>query len=126
MKRGRDVGLSSAAGAELSGESLVSTMPGAFLMLDRKWTVIHVNQHTQWLLGKNAEDLLGRNVWEVFPEAVGSTFQRQYEAAIREQRPMRFREYFAPVRHWFDVRACPVPGGGLAIYFDEVDEVQRV
>ncbi len=101
-------------------------MPCGFLLLDADWTCTGSNEHARRLLGVEAAELQGRRVSDALPDAVGSAFHLQAEAAIREQRSLRFREWYAPTRHWLDTCVCPAPGGGLAVYIDAVDAAKRV
>jgi len=93
----------------------------AFLALDEEWRFTHVNNRAEEVLGRSAEDLLHENVWEVFPEAVGSTFQEQYEHALETQESVSFEEYYPPLETWFEVTAYP-SADGLSVYFRDVTE----
>ncbi|MET4702383.1 PAS domain S-box-containing protein [Constrictibacter sp. MBR-5] len=95
----------------------------AFFLLDDEWRFSFLNGQGEKLLRRRREDLLGKVVWEEFPEAVGSTFQREYERAVVSGRSVRFREFFPPLATWFEVHADPTPEG-LAIYFRDVTQEQ--
>jgi PAS domain S-box-containing protein len=100
---------------------VLESITDAFLTLDREWRVTFINTEGERVLERAREDLLGRVVWDEFPEAVGSTFQLEYERALREGRSVQFREFFPPLDRWFDVSAYP-SDGGIAIYFRDVTE----
>lgn len=91
----------------------------AFLLLDADWRCAFLNGQGETLLQRKREDLLGQNIWDEFPEAVGGTFQMEYERAVATNEAVRFQEYFAPLDAWFEVNAYPTPEG-LAIYFRNV------
>lgn len=93
----------------------------AVLSLDRQWTVRFVNAHAERLLQHPRGEILGRNIWEVFPEAVGSVFQTEYERAVSERRPARFGAPFAPLGIYAEVSAYPHERG-LTIYFRDITE----
>jgi len=42
------------------------------------------------------EELLGKDVWEVFPEAVSTVFYDRYHEAVREQKVVVLEEYYPP------------------------------
>ncbi|MBA3853124.1 MAG: hybrid sensor histidine kinase/response regulator [Gemmatimonas sp.] len=100
-------------------QQTLESISDAVLMLDRDWRVVYVNPMGEQLLQRRREALLGRNVWEEFPEAVGSTFQREYERAVRERVRVQLVEFFSPLHSWFDVTAYPMEDG-LVIYFRDV------
>ena len=93
----------------------------AVLGLDREWRVTVVNQHAEQLLQATRAQLVGRNIWELFPEAVGSVFQTSYEQAVAERRPVRFGAPFAPLDIYAEVSAYP-HDDGLTIYFRDITE----
>lgn len=91
----------------------------AFLALDSKWCFVYMNQEAANLLQRQPEDLFGKNIWDAFPEARGSTFQIQYENAMQNQTPAIFVEFYPPLDSWFEVHAYP-SDKGLSIYFRDV------
>lgn len=96
-------------------------MSDAFFLLDDEWQFAFVNSTAETLLQRKQDDLLGKSVWQEFPDAVGSTFQENYEHAVREGCAVRFQEYFPPLETWFEVSADPTPSG-LAVYFRDITQ----
>jgi PAS domain S-box-containing protein len=93
----------------------------AVLSLDTEWRVTFVNAQGERLLQHTRSELVGRNVWMTFPEAIGSVFQQEYERAVAERRPVTFGAPFAPLDIYAEVSAYP-HDGGLTIYFRDVSE----
>lgn len=91
----------------------------AFLLLDRSWHVVYLNRKAEALLQRPRETLLGAEVWEEFPEAVGGQFDTLYRRAVLTRESIEFEEYFAPLESWFRVTAHPTDEG-LAVYFRDV------
>ncbi len=102
-------------------QSTLESISDAVLMLDREWRVVYVNREGERLLQRKREGLLGRVVWQEFPEAVGSQFETQYTVAATERRTVHFLEYFEPLLTWFEVTAYPTDDG-IAVYFRDVTE----
>jgi PAS domain S-box-containing protein len=100
---------------------LLETMSDAFFSLDPDWRFTFINPQAEKLLGRAAEDLLGTQIWEQFPDAVGSVFEEQYLLAARTGTPVSFVSYYPPLSAWFEVRAWPTPDG-LSIYFRDISE----
>ena len=101
--------------------SILESVTDAFFALDGKWRFTYVNSEAERVLQRTREELLGKNVWEEFPEAVGSTFYREYHKALREQTTVEFEEYYPPLEIWVDVRAYPSEDG-LSVYFRDATE----
>ncbi|MFB6206817.1 MAG: PAS domain-containing protein [Haloglomus sp.] len=93
----------------------------AFFALDPDWRFTYVNDRTEVLLDRDRGQLLGESVWDCFPAAVDTTFQREFERAMETQEPVSFEEHFAPLDEWFEVRAYPSETG-LSVYFCDVTE----
>ena len=87
--------------------------------LDSQWRFVFINRHGEILLNIKREKLIGENIWAKFPEAVGSTFEREYRRCVEQQVAVRFEEYFEPLQKHFEINAYPAPGG-LTIYFRDV------
>lgn len=101
--------------------STLDSVTDGFVTLDRDWRFTYVNAQAERLLHKTREELLGCNVWEKFPEAVGSTFQVEYQRAMAEGSTASFETYFEPWGVWLTVVAYP-SAQGLAVYFRDVTE----
>ena len=54
-------------GGDQERATLLERILDAFVSVDSQWCFTYVNHHAEALLGKTREELLGRNVWEVFP-----------------------------------------------------------
>ncbi|MDP2368220.1 PAS domain S-box protein [Rhodoferax sp.] len=105
-------------------ERLTATLESitdAFFTLDRDWCFTYVNPQAERLLRHSRDEMLGHNIWEVFPEAVGSTFQTEYELATIAGTSASFEALYAPWKVWLAVKAYP-SDQGLAAYFHDVTE----
>lgn len=120
ISRSREMSEQNKALAESLVETLES-MGDAFFTLDRSWNFTYVNRQAELVLERSRHSILGRCVWEEFPEAVGSRFQVEYERALQEMRPVELEEFYPPLNRWFHVKAYP-SGPGLAVYFRDCTE----
>ena len=113
--------------ATLLAERLTATMESvgdAILILDSRWRAVFINRHGEVLLNTRRAELIGENIWAKFPEAVGSTFEKEYTRCVEQQIAVRFEEYFEPLQKHFEINAYPAPDG-LTIYFRDITQ-QRV
>jgi PAS domain S-box-containing protein len=93
----------------------------AFFTLDTAWRFSFLNGQAERLLRRSRVALLGRKIWDEFPEALGTAFQQHYEQAARSGTTARFTAFFPPLDIWFEVSAYP-SAEGLAVYFRDVSE----
>ena len=96
----------------------------AFFILNEEWRLVYLNSEAERVLLRSREELLGKNFWEEFPEAVGSTFYRESHRAIAERVAVHFEEYFPPLETWFEVKAHPSEIG-LLVHLRDVTERKR-
>lgn len=101
----------------------IESTTDAIFAVDREWRIIRVNQQTERLWRRHRDELIGRNLWDVFPEAAGGPFYQFYERVMRTEIPGHMEEFYpyAPLDRWFEVHAYPRPDG-LAVYFRDVTE----
>ena len=100
-------------------------MPAGFYSLDREWRFTHVNAEAERLLGVTREELLGRVVWEAFPDAVNSLFEESFRTAVAHRRPDLLRRLL-PRSAGRLVRGPRLAHpDGLSVYFLEVTERRR-
>jgi PAS domain S-box-containing protein len=93
----------------------------AFFAVDDGWAVTYCNRQAERLLGYNAGELVGTDLWEAFPKAVEGKFYDRYHTAMETQEPVDFEAYYEPLDAWFDVRAYPSETG-LSVYFRDVTD----
>ncbi|WP_380681241.1 PAS domain-containing protein [Salinigranum sp. GCM10025319] len=102
-------------------DAVLDRVSDAFFALDRDWRFTYLNDQAERLLDRSTEDLVGKSVWEEFPEAVDTTFEEKYTEAMESQETVSFDEYYPPLDTWFEVRAYPSETG-LSVYFRDVTE----
>ena len=100
---------------------ILESITDAFFTLDNRWCFTYINCQAEQLLQRERTELLGKNVWDEFPEAVGSTFDREYHRAIAEQDSVEFEAYYPPLNTWFGVHAYPYENG-LSVYFQDISD----
>jgi diguanylate cyclase (GGDEF)-like protein/PAS domain S-box-containing protein len=105
--------------ATLQVSELLDAMTDGYMSIDRDWTISHVNRRAADLIDRTANDLIGTNVWRQFPDACGTEFYEQYGRAMRGDQ-VEFEAYYPGRDAWYEVRAHPLPYGGIAVYFRDV------
>jgi diguanylate cyclase (GGDEF)-like protein/PAS domain S-box-containing protein len=101
--------------------TILESITDAFFALDGQWRFTYVNQRAEIVLEASREELLGNNVWQLFPGAVGTPIEREYRRAMAEGVSVALEEYYEPLGRWFDISAYP-SSEGLAVYFRDVTE----
>ncbi len=104
-------------------KSVLDSTTDAVLLLHSSWTITYVNERACRLLPEPGP-VVGANLWELFPEAVGSTFWNKYHECAAKREPLCFEEFYAPSALWYCVNVFPT-AEGLAIFFRDVTDQKR-
>ena len=106
--------------------AVLESIPDAFAVLDRQFRFTWVNPEAERLIGMKRQEVLGRSLFELFPDAVGSILDRQLQQALAEQSSQEFENFFAPRQRWYSYKAYPTNEGGLAIYWRDITRQKRL
>jgi PAS domain S-box-containing protein len=102
---------------------ILDSIPDGCFTLDAGWRVTYLNFQAERLLQRSAEEILGRSLWETFPDALGGNFEKQYVRARQEGLAVHFDAFYAPLDAWFEVHAYP-RDGGLVVYFRDITQIK--
>jgi|GEM_PF-374383 len=103
---------------------LFERITDGFFALDHAWQFTYINPQAECLMGRTAAELIGMNIWDAFPELVGTCFEAQYRIAAETQVAVDFEAFNTSVAMWWDVRVYP-SHDGLSVYFRDVTERKR-
>ncbi len=102
-------------------ETVLAGIEDQFFVLDREWRYTFVNDQVAEVVGIQKEELLGRIIWEVFPDVFKSEFYNQVHRAIAQQTVVQF-EYFYPAwQRWFENRVYP-NAFGVSIFVTDISD----
>jgi PAS domain S-box-containing protein len=102
-------------------ETVLTSISDAFSALDRDWRYVYVNDKVAELAGRPKEKMIGRVIWDVFPEAVGTTFDKLAHIAMDEGRSTQDEFFYEPWGRWVDTRIYPSKNG-IVIFRGDVTE----
>ncbi|HST41444.1 MAG TPA: diguanylate cyclase [Conexibacter sp.] len=108
-----------------SGESaLLARFPGPVYLVDEEWRLTCISAEGAALMGRPAEELVGRTMWENYPDLRGTVVERELTRARDEQVAVRFENRYEPLGTWFAISATPFQHG-LLIVFHDITEQKR-
>jgi PAS domain S-box-containing protein len=99
----------------------LESITDGFYVLGKDWKFIFVNSPAERMLKRRRGDLLGKSMWQEFPEAVGTSIEKHCHLTVNEQRTARFEVFYEPLSTWFDFHVYPTEAG-LAVYFQDVTQ----
>jgi len=95
-----------------------------FTAFDADWNYTYINKKAADTFSRDQKELIGKNVWQEFPETVGTSVYEKYQTAMREQRVFRSEEYIDIFNKWFEGVLYPSPEG-LSVYFHDITEQKK-
>jgi PAS domain S-box-containing protein len=101
--------------------SIFESMTNAFYGLDREWRFTYINAQAERLLRRSREELVGKVIWDEFPESKGTQFGSEYQRAVAEGISITVEEFYPPLETWFEIHAYP-SDAGLSVYFVDISE----
>ena len=96
----------------------------AVCTLNGNWEVTFFNARACQLTKLGAEQVLGRNYWDVWPELKGTRFEQEYRRVTTEKETLHFEEFDVAHERWMEVHACPYESG-IAIFFRDVSNRRK-
>lgn len=103
---------------------LFDTLSEGVCIVDRQWCYLYANKKAAEILGRPREELLGKNIWELFPEATETLSSAQAHRAVKEHNPTHFDVYSPLLEKWFECRFYPC-SEGLVMLLQDMSERKR-
>jgi PAS domain S-box-containing protein len=102
--------------------TILESITDLFYTLDREWRFTDINRQTLLRFGKTREELLGKVIWEVFPDAVDSDLYPHFHQALKDLTPHHFdlQSKIVP-GSWFEAHVYP-SDEGFAVYLRDISE----
>lgn len=101
--------------------SILNRITEGCFSLDLEWRCTYMNAKAGEWLDRNPEDLIGKNLWDEFPQAVGGVFYTTYHQVMRTQQYGQCEAFYPPVGRWLEARAYPSEDG-LTIFFLDISK----
>ena len=112
--------------ARLEGERRVAdvleTVTDGFQAIDRDWRLTYVNPALKrvWAELGIDDDVVGRQVFDVFPDARETELGESLVRAMTDRIPIETESFYAPFQRWYFVRYFPMPDGGVSMFSRDI------
>jgi len=111
---------------QLHYENILESISGGFFALDSAFRITYWNNAAAEGTGLSAEAVLGKHVFEVFPNAEGAELGEKYRRAMETRTFQSIETAYKDDRFeaWYDVRIYPADDG-LSVFFQDITEKRR-
>jgi two-component system, chemotaxis family, CheB/CheR fusion protein len=106
-------------------EVIVDSIADGFYALDRQWRFTHVNDATLRHMGKMREEILGRTLFDIYPDVRDSIIEAEYARAMESGEPRHFENPSLITGRVLEIHAYP-GSDNLTILFRDVTEQNRM
>ena len=115
-----------------AAEQFVSSVLGAiadpFVVHDSEWRFRYVNEAAAKVFdraGRGGPALIGKVLWDVYPDIVGTNHERQMRRACEAGTAVVYEDYYARGGTWSEMRCYPLPDGGVATMWKDTTAKKR-
>jgi PAS domain S-box-containing protein len=101
--------------------TVLESISDSFIAVDPEWNITLLNRAAEGFFGFDRKDALGRNLWIVLPELIGTGIERTARRVMENKKPETLET--PSVRRpgvTIELRFSPKDGGGLACTFTDV------
>jgi PAS domain S-box-containing protein len=105
-------------------ESILNSVADTHILFDQDWRYLYVNEAAVRAIGRPREQILGRTLWEIYPDIIGTELGRQYRRAMEERIHESFDFHYRTLDTWWENRFYPAPEG-LSVYATDITERKR-
>lgn len=109
---------------EIKIREILGSISDAFYAVDADWRFTYFNKEAERLLMKSEAEVLGKNMWDIFPAAKETQMESYYKEALETNEPRSFEFLFPADNCWYEINAYPSKGG-LSVYFKNIDERKK-
>lgn len=101
--------------------TVLESIDDGFFAVDNNSNITYWNNRAEVLLNAKREDVIGKNLHELFANPTSMDFSNNYKRAIRENATIHFEAFSTRMEKWFGVSAFP-NANGLSVHFKDVTE----
>lgn len=102
-------------------KAFLNELADGFIVLDREWRYVFLNQKASAMARRDSADLIGKNIWEEFPALASSKFYAELQRCRAENTVVHFEEHQADLGSWFGIDAYPSQDG-ITIFIRDITQ----
>ncbi|TDH28814.1 PAS domain S-box protein [Segetibacter sp. 3557_3] len=103
---------------------VLESISDGFFRLDVNYNILYWNYKAEEVFRVKREEIIGRNFWEQYKEALSLQFYPGFKEAFSKHASVHFQEYFPPLQIWFDVNAYWFDDV-LSVFFTDITEKKK-
>jgi signal transduction histidine kinase/CheY-like chemotaxis protein len=105
-------------------KKIVGSITDGFAAMDKNWNYIYINEHHSFPNCLTAKDVLGKSVWDIFPDAIHTNIYHELHRAMKERIALHFEAASTFDDSWLEISVYPFDDG-ICCYFKDITEKKK-
>lgn len=101
--------------------NILESIGDGFIALDSNFNYTYANKRLGQMLERDPSDLIGKNIWDVYPDIINSGTYDAFVKAMTERTHVSNEDYYAPLNLWFETEMYPT-ADGLSVFIRDISE----
>ncbi|OPY71466.1 MAG: Blue-light-activated protein [Syntrophorhabdus sp. PtaU1.Bin002] len=102
----------------------LESITDAFFTVHYDWRFTYMNQEAERFWQRNGAEILGKQLWEIAEEAVGTLFDEECHKAMKGRVPVTFETLSPTTGSWVEVHAYP-SAEGLSVAVHDISDRKK-
>lgn len=103
---------------------ILASIQDDFYVLNRDWNFVYANRLFASKIGKEPEDFIGNNIWEMLPKHIAQSLEENFRAAMEKREIRRFEIPGQYTNAWYSMTAFPSVEG-ITVVGTDITERKR-
>jgi PAS domain S-box-containing protein len=99
--------------------NILESITDAFFAVDEHWCVTYWNREAEKVMQMPRHGTIGKNLWELFPDAIDLAYYKEYHMAMFEKIPRHFEIFYPAYAIWMEVSVYPA-NNGISVFFKDI------
>jgi PAS domain S-box-containing protein len=101
-------------------KDILDSIQDGFAAINHYWKFVYVNRHAGDYFGVGHEELIGQNIWDNFPDLLGTDYEKAFRKAIQSKEIQHFESPGILMEdHWFEFSVYP-SDEGISVYWRDI------
>ncbi|WP_026463711.1 PAS domain-containing sensor histidine kinase [Adhaeribacter aquaticus] len=105
--------------------SILNSIKDAFYTLDKDWRFDFVNNEFEGLTGVTRHQVVGKNIWEEFPNLKETIYYHRFHQAVNTGQVDYFETFDEILGKWIELKIYPSQEG-LSVYFSDITRQKQL
>lgn len=101
---------------------ILESITDAFFTIDNDYRFMYVNPRAAEYLNRSVDDIIGRDLRELFPEVLKHEDYHYLTDAMQSREPVKFESRLPDDKGWLAFRIYPSGDDGLSVYYHDLTQ----